>query len=87
MVGSLKSNPPQLVTPEEAVKLSLAFSGVDTAAIAMEIAKEYYRCTPDIKDGLFKLGFLYSTLYEAGRLQGIREERRRRKPRVSTLQA
>ena len=87
MIGSLKSCSPQLVTPEEAVKLSLKFSGVGTADIAMKIAEEYYRNTTDIKDGLFKLGFLYSTLYEAGRLQGIREERRRRKPRASTKQA
>lgn len=86
MVGNMTRTPPQLVSPEEAVKLSLLYACTESGDRAIAIADEYMRQTAEENTGYrFKTYFLYATLYEAGRVQGIREERQRRKPRVSTI--
>lgn len=85
MIGNSKRTITPLITPAEAVKLSLMFSTCQTAYIADDIKEEFMSQTSGEMDGRFRLGWLLSTLYEAGRIQGIREERQRRKPKPLTL--
>ena len=87
MLGNSRRSPtpPQLVTPEEAVELALKFGTAKAAYIAKDIADEYKRRTAGEKDGIFRQLFMYAAIFEAGRLQGVREERYRRKPRAATL--
>lgn len=78
-----KRTPPTMINPVETVELCLQYGTIDSGSIAVEIANRYEERTP--YTGRYRLFCLLGTVYEAGRLQGIREERARRKPRVSTL--
>ena len=79
----MKSHSPRLVTAEEAVAISNKAGTVEECFIAVEIAEEWWRQMPPIMreshDVLFIRSTLYATLWTAGRLQGIREERAKRK--------
>ena len=72
-----------LVPPELAVKLG-NFCTVQHIEICEEISEEYCRKYPDrLKattkgDFFFDLACLMSTIWNAGRVQGIREERKKR---------
>lgn len=61
-----------LVTAQEAVKVS-KHRGLKDIYIATEIAEEY-KTSGDVME----LIFLYGTIWNAGRIQGIREERAKR---------
>lgn len=79
MIGANSKQPPQLITPEEAVAISMRAGTTDEIYIAVAIAEEYERLNFAPNDKWYHIACLYATLYEAGRLQGIREERYRRK--------
>lgn len=80
-----KRTPPTLIDPEEIVELCLSYATIDTGNVAAELVEHYNRKSP--YTGRYRTFCLLATLYEAGRIQGMREERAKRKPRVSTLQA
>lgn len=61
-----------LVTPKEAVRLS-EYRSIKDIYIAVEIAKEY-KATGIVQD----LTWVFGTIWNAGRIQGIREERAKR---------
>lgn len=61
-----------LVTPKEAVRLS-EYRSIKDIYIAVEIAKEY-KATGIVQE----LTWVFGTIWNAGRMQGIREERAKR---------
>jgi hypothetical protein len=61
-----------LVTAQEAVRVS-KYRGLKDIYIANEIAEEY-KTSGDVME----LIFLFGTIWNAGRIQGIREERAKR---------
>lgn len=62
-----------LISSSEAVKLS-EFRTIEDIYIATDIATEYQ------KSGIVQeMTWLYGTIWNAGRIQGIREERSKRK--------
>lgn len=68
-----------LVTPAEAVKLT-GYRTIKDSKIAVEVAEEYGR-TGDLKESF---AGLLGAVWNAGRIQGIREERARRSSRSAT---
>ena len=64
-----------LVTPEEEIKLA-GFRGIKDIYIANEIA-EAYKILGDVKE----LTWLFGAIWNAGRMQGVREERKKNKQR------
>lgn len=85
MIGNNKCPHAELISPQEAVALALKFSTVQSAYIAEDIEREYMKQTEGEKSPRWRYGWLLATLYNAGRIQGIREERQRRKPKPLTL--
>ncbi len=85
MIGNSKRPPAELISPQEAVDLALKFSTTQSAFIAEDIEREYMKQTEGEKSPRWRYGWLLATLYNAGRIQGIREERQRRKPKPLTL--
>ena len=82
----MKEIPAQMITAEEAVAISLRAGTLTACNRALEIAVEYERQKPPIvdkcEDETFKAACLYATIWEAGRIQGIREERSKKKERA-----
>lgn len=85
MVGNCtKPQPALLVSAQEAVHLGKNYGTVDTLYIAQEIAEEYYKTLEaeeqtGLRDHYYEFIMLCSILFDAGRLQGIREERAKRR--------
>lgn len=77
MVGNLKRQPKIMVTIEEVVTLCKNHCTNETGYFCYEVATEWKRRNSQM-DGLFSQIWMYSCLFEAGRIQGIREERRKR---------
>lgn len=67
-----------LVSPQEAVRLA-EYRSIKDIYIAVDIAKEYKD-----KGIVQELTWLFGTIWNAGRIQGIREERARRSSRSAT---
>lgn len=63
------------VTPKEAVRLS-EYRSIKDIYIAVEIAKEY-KATGIVQE----LTWVFGTIWNAGRIQDIREERKKNKQR------
>lgn len=85
MIGNSKRPPAELISPQEAVALALKFATTQSAYIAEDIEREYMKQTSAEQSPRWRYGWLLATLYNAGRIQGIREERQRRKPKPLTL--
>lgn len=83
MIG--RGNTPQLITAEEAVAISLRAGTTEEIHRAVEIAAEYQKREPTLiaerGDTFYRAACLYATIWEAGRIQGIREERSKQKKR------
>ena len=77
MIGNAKRAFPELITPAEAVALSVKYGTAEAGARAIDIANEYQRQTEGERDRRD----IAAAIYDAGRMQGIREERARRKAR------
>lgn len=86
MMGNLSRSIPELITPAEAVSLTLSHATAQEFMIGHDIAVEYGKRAGKIKSEIDRYHWLLATCYCAGRLQGIREERRRRKQKALTLQ-
>lgn len=74
MVGNLKQQPSILVTVDEVVTLSRKYGTTETADFCYEVAKEWKKRSRQ-SDSLFSMMCLLSCCFDAGRIQGIREER------------
>lgn len=78
LTSNKKGDAPQLYTADEIIALS-GFSTVTSIHWAFEIYKKSMESGKDFKDryGIF-LGAL-ANIFDAGRIQGIREERQKRR--------
>lgn len=77
-----KFTPKQMITPEEAVRLTDHEHVGITAHLASDFKVAYI--ADQKRRGMYEhLGdiFLHAFLFDAGRIQGIREERARRRPK------
>ncbi len=77
MVGNLKSQPSILVTVDEVVTLCHKYGTSETANFCYGVAKEWNKRSHQ-PDSLFSQMCLLSCCFDAGRIQGIREERRKK---------
>ena len=67
------------INPAEAVRLSNQLTITDVDA-ARDFAMEYYKEHPfDIIDPEYNVAICYATVFNAGRIEGIRSERARKK--------
>lgn len=78
MVGNLKSQPSILVTVDEVVTLCRKYGTSETADFCYEVAKEWNKRSHQ-PDSLFSQMCMLSCCFDAGRIQGIREERTTRR--------
>lgn len=76
MVGNLKKQAGILVTIEEVVTLCKNHCTTDSGDFCYEAVTEWKQRYSQM-NGLFSQIWMYSCLFEAGRIQGIREERRK----------
>lgn len=70
---------PRLIDVPEAVTLSMKYSTTGSAYTAKEIADEYERACSEQHRGPHSIAWMYAAIFDAGRIQGIREERSRRR--------
>jgi len=71
--------PPELITPQEAAALSDKFGTTDDIYRADDIYNEFMKMKDSESDNRWKFLRAIAAIYTAGRIQGIREERSRRK--------
>lgn len=78
-----KNHPGRMITAEESVAISHRAATVDSCFIAREISHEYMMQNPP-REGEYTLWLycMYGAIYDAGRIQGIREERARRRAKA-----
>lgn len=74
-----RTTPPELITPQEAAALSDKFGTTDDIYRADDIYKEFMKLKDSESDNRWKFLCAIAAIYTAGRIQGIREERSRRK--------
>ncbi|MBP5580752.1 MAG: hypothetical protein J6X85_02995 [Ruminococcus sp.] len=74
----MKTTPAELITPEEAAELSHRFSTVGEVYRAREVFEEFMKLTTDEQDYNARFLWALASVYIAGRIQGIREERAKR---------
>lgn len=77
MIG--KQDTPQLITAQEAVKLSRRAGTIDSLELARNIAIEWKRTSDGNNDPIFNYLCMLGAIYDAGRIQGIREQRQTRR--------
>ena len=70
-----KQEPPELINPTEALKL-FRYSGLDELNTSVHLYEAYYKT--EYRSGFDFTQFL-SFVYDTGRVQGIREERRKKR--------
>lgn len=70
---------PELIAPQEAAALSAKFGTTDDIFRAEEIYNEFLKLKGAENDTRWKFLCAISTIYIAGRIQGIREERRKKR--------
>lgn len=86
MVGNGKAQ--LLISPQEAITIARKYGTVDTIDIALELYKEWNSQTStDIWTGHRDFSFMcmLSTIFDAGRIQGIREERQHKQIRGASV--
>lgn len=76
-----KKESPQLITTEEAVTLCIKFATLDDIDTAEDIYLAYMDKVKDTRDKRYAEMCVLAAIYSAGRIQGIREERAKRKQR------
>ena len=79
MIGNPKVTHPDLISAAEAVALS-SFTTCESAYRAAAIADEFRKRSRE-RDPRSLMIWIYAAIFDAGRIQGIREERSRRKAR------
>lgn len=76
-----KKESPQLITTEEAVTLCIKFATLDDVYTAEDIYLAYMDKVKDTRDERYVEMCTLAAIYSAGRIQGIREERAKRRHR------
>lgn len=76
-----KKESPQLITTEEAVTLCIKFATLDDVYTAEDIYLAYMDKVKDTRDESYAEMCALAAIYSAGRIQGIREERAKRRHR------
>ena len=79
-----KNATPELITPEEAAELTHKAGTVDDSIRGEAIYNTYIETTPPEKIAKYRSFVTFcaiGAIYAAGRIQGIREERQRRRTR------
>lgn len=76
-----KKESPQLITTEEAVTLCAKFATLDDIYTAEDIYLAYIDKVKDTRDERYAEMCVLAAVYSAGRIQGIREERAKRRQR------
>lgn len=79
-----KNAAPELITPEEAAELTHKAGTVDDSSRGEAIYNTYIETTPPEKIAKYRSFVAFCAIgavYTAGRIQGIREERQRRRTR------
>lgn len=74
-----RTTPPELITPHEAAELSDKYGTTDDIYRADDIYKAFIELKGSESDNRWKFLYAIAAIYTAGRIQGIREERSRRK--------
>ena len=76
MLGTGKKDVPRYIDPKGFVDLYLKYATVDCIYRAQEVADEFMRSKPNRGDDeLFYFMSLLGAVFEAGRMQGMREVR------------
>ena len=75
----MSTTPPELITPQEAAALSAEFGTTDDIFRAEEIYNEFLKLKGAVNDTRWKFMCAIGAIYTAGRIQGIREERRKKR--------
>ena len=75
MIG--KQDIPQLITAQEAVEISRRAGAIDSVNMARDIALEWKRTSDGLRGRAFDYWCMLASIYDAGRIQGIREQRQR----------
>lgn len=74
-----KENIPELISAEEAAAISYRAGTISSMDRAREIMDAYLKLEPLTDDQKYYAYCVLATIYDAGRIQGIREERLKRK--------
>ena len=72
----MNTTPPELITSQEAATLSFNFGTTDDIFRANDIYNEFMKLKDYESDDRWKFLRAIAAIYTAGRIQGIREERR-----------
>lgn len=81
MLGNLTKQPSIMVTVDEVVTLCRKYGTTETADFCYQVAQEWNKRSHQ-PDSLFSLMCMCSCLFDAGRVQGKREERAARRSRT-----
>lgn len=74
-----RTTPPELIAPQEAAALSAKFGTTNDIYRANDIYKEFMKLKDSESDNCWKFLRAIAAIYTAGRIQGIREERRKKR--------
>ncbi len=74
----MNTTPPELITAQEAATLSFNFGTTDDIFRANDIYNEFMKLKGYESDARWKFLCAIAAIYTAGRIQGIREERRKK---------
>lgn len=75
----MKYEKPLLVDGEKLVNIFLRSSMASTYNKVYSLVESWYKIRKNAKVDTFEIYSMYTYLFEAGRVQGIREERQRRR--------
>jgi len=78
MLGNPKKPVTILIDPQEVVTLANRYSTTQSMDTAADVWRAFFRSRPKSDPNEWDLLAAIAAIYDAGRVQGIREERRRR---------
>ncbi|MBR4555271.1 MAG: hypothetical protein IKO27_06715 [Ruminococcus sp.] len=74
-----QDTPPELITPEEATRIVKKAGTTESVERAIAIIEKYCPPAAPLFIQNLALAFIAAAIYDAGRIQGIREQRQRKK--------
>lgn len=74
-----QDTPPELITPEEAVKIIKPNGTLEAMIRALAVAEQYNSAAARFFCCDWELARILALVYDTGRIQGIREQRQRKK--------
>lgn len=79
-----KDTPPELITPAEAARISKKAGTTESIERAIAIIEKYYPPAAPLFMQNWTLACIAATIYDTGRIQGIREEKQRQRQKRAT---